>query len=91
MYLNFNYYYCDPIFLNDANTVKDVDFTLLRSRLGYRTISNKVLLDVYLGADNLLDKKYSLGNDINAAGGRYYNAAPGRNLFAGLSVGYKYK
>ena len=91
MYLNFNYYYCEPIFLNDANTDKAVDFTLLSTRLGYRTITNKVLLDVYLGADNLLDKKYSLGNDINAAGGRYYNASPGRNLFAGLSVGYKYK
>jgi iron complex outermembrane recepter protein len=25
-----------------------------------------------------------LGNDINAFGGRYYNAAPGRNFFVSV-------
>ena len=28
----------------------------------------------------------SLGDDINAAAGRYYNAAPGVNYFVGLSL-----
>ena len=42
-------------------------------------------LDVFAGVDNLLDLTYSLGNDINAFGGRYYNAAPKRNFYAGLS------
>ena len=36
------------------------------------------------GADNLLNVTYSLGNDINAAGNRYYNAAAGRNYYLGL-------
>jgi iron complex outermembrane receptor protein len=42
-------------------------------------------LDFYTGADNLLNETYSLGNDINAAAGRYYNAAPQRNYYAGIS------
>jgi iron complex outermembrane receptor protein len=32
----------------------------------------------------LLDEKYSLGNDLNAFGGRYFNAAPERNYFGGV-------
>jgi iron complex outermembrane receptor protein len=31
---------------------------------------------------------YSLGNDINAFGRRYYNPAPERNYFAGLRVSF---
>jgi iron complex outermembrane receptor protein len=37
-----------------------------------------------VGADNLLDEVYSLGNDINAAANRFYNAAPRRNYYVGL-------
>jgi len=36
----------------------------------------------------VLDETYSLGNDINAAGGRYYNAAPKRNYYAGLAINF---
>jgi iron complex outermembrane receptor protein len=41
---------------------------------------------VFAGIDNALDEKYSLGNDLNAFGGRYYNAAMPRNYYAGLSI-----
>lgn len=91
IYANLSYYYCSAIYLNDANTDRAVDYTLLGARLGYRKSFKRVLLDVYAGGDNLLNKKYSLGNDINAAGGRYYNAAPGVNFFAGLSLGFRYR
>jgi iron complex outermembrane receptor protein len=36
------------------------------------------------GIDNALDQNYSLGNDINAAGKRYYNPAAKRNFFVGI-------
>jgi iron complex outermembrane receptor protein len=91
IYANLTYYYCSSIFLNDANTDRAIDYTLLGGRIGYRKNIKRMVLDVFAGGDNLLDKKYSLGNDINAAGGRYYNAAPGINFFAGLSLGYKYR
>ncbi|MBO9660756.1 MAG: TonB-dependent receptor, partial [Chitinophagaceae bacterium] len=55
-------------------------------RIGWKTKrSKKAGYNFYIGADNLLDQKYSLGNDINAAAGRYYNAAPRRNYYVGLS------
>ncbi|MCH5683606.1 hypothetical protein LWM68_04585 [Niabella sp. W65] len=42
-------------------------------------------INLYAGADNLLNENYSLGNDINAVSGRYYNAAPRRNYYAGAA------
>lgn len=91
LYLNATYYYSEPVYLNDANTDQANDYTLLGGRLGYKKAFDRMMIDAFVGGDNLLNKKYSLGNDINAAGGRYYNAAPGMNFFAGLSIGFVYK
>ena len=85
LYTNITYYYSDPIPMNDANTDIAPSYNLLGGRLGYRKTFAGITLNVFAGADNLFNRHYSLGNDINAAGGRYYNAAPGRNYFAGLS------
>jgi len=87
IYLNLNYLYSDRVYLNDANTSKADPYLLVDSRVGYRTIiSSKYTIDSFAGAGNLLNSKYSLGNDINAFGNRYYNAAPGRNFYVGLSI-----
>ncbi|MNL84296.1 hypothetical protein D3C87_2122250 [compost metagenome] len=46
----------------------------------------RVPIEVFAGADNILNEKYSLGNDLNAFGARYFNAAAKRNFYAGLAV-----
>lgn len=85
-YSNITYYAAAKIFLNDANTATAEAYHLLGWRLGWRkTIKKKNKLNFYAGADNLLDETYSLGNDINAAANRFYNAAPGRNYYVGVS------
>lgn len=84
-YSNITYYYSDAIPMNDANTDFASSYNLLGGRIGYKKTFSSVTLNIFAGADNLFDMNYSLGNDINAAGGRYYNAAPGRNYFAGVS------
>lgn len=82
------YQYNSDTWLNDANTDKATSFHLLSAKAQYTFDRNdKWQAAVFAGADNLLDEKYSLGNDINAAAGRYYNAAPGRNFYAGFRVG----
>lgn len=86
IYTNITYYLASKIYLNDANTAFAKGYDLLGVRLGWKkTWQDKRRINFYVGADNLLDEKYSLGNDINAAGGRYYNAAPGRNYYIGVS------
>lgn len=89
IYLNATYTYSDRVALNDANTAYAGSYALLGGRLGYRRFLGKFKLDVYTAVDNAFDTKYSLGNDFNAAAGRYYNVAPGRNYFAGLSLNYR--
>ena len=85
-YSNITYYAASKIFLNDANTASAEAYHLLGCRLGYKkTLHKKYKFSFYTGVDNLLDENYSLGNDINAAANRFYNAAPGRNYYVGLS------
>lgn len=87
LYANITYQYTDPIALNDGNTAYASSYNLLGLRTGYKTRFSKAYsIDFFAGADNLFDVKYSLGNDINAFGGRYFNVAAGRNYFAGVSL-----
>lgn len=78
--------------LDDANTVYAKAYTLIGSRVSYKSaLSNRMPFEVFTGADNLLDQTYSLGNDLNAAGGRYFNAAPRRNYYFGVKIGLDFK
>lgn len=87
IYLNCNWYYASRVFLNDANTAVLAAYNLAGMRLGWkRSVAATIDLHVYTGVDNLFNKIYSPGSDINAAGGRYYNAAPQRNFYAGVSL-----
>ena len=86
-YLNVTGNYVDHVPLVDDNTVFANKYLLLGSRLGFKTnIADKNELEVFAGVDNALDKKYSLGNDLNAVGGRFFNAAPRRNFYVGLRI-----
>jgi iron complex outermembrane receptor protein len=87
IYSDLTYFYSDRIALNDANSEFASSYNLLGERLGWKkSLHKNTQLDLFVGGDNLFNVTYSLGNDINAAGGRYYNAAPGRNFFGGASV-----
>lgn len=77
-----SFQYVDPTWLNDANTAKANAYQLLGLRFGSAIWKQ---LRGFAGADNLLNQTYSLGNDINAVGGRYYNAALKRNYYLGIS------
>ncbi|HSC54711.1 MAG TPA: TonB-dependent receptor [Phnomibacter sp.] len=89
-YINSTYYYNTSIMLNDANTFKAEPFHLLGARVGYKLkLAKKLSAHLFAGADNLLNKTYSLGNDINAAGNRFYNAAPARNYYGGIGFDWR--
>lgn len=71
--------------LNDANDARAKPYQLLQGRTGYR----KNRFEVFLSMDNGLNQVYSLGNDINAVGRRYYNAAAPRNFTFGMNFGLR--
>ncbi len=90
-YLNFTHQFVDEIPLNDANTVYQDAYHLLNLRTGWaKTLSASWDIETFVGIDNLIDESYSLGNDLNPFGGRFYQPAPARNWYGGLKVGYSF-
>jgi iron complex outermembrane receptor protein len=87
IYLTSNLNFTSSIPLTDANDVYADNYKLLQLKLGFKKSLGKAAFDFYIGADNLLNETYSLGNDVNALGGRYFNPAPERNYFVGVKVG----
>lgn len=86
-YANVTYNFTDEIPLNDGNTVYADSYQLITAKAGWKwNVKQKHLVEIFVGVDNLLDEKYSLGNDLNAFGRRYYNASPERNYFGGIKV-----
>ncbi|MEO6134348.1 MAG: TonB-dependent receptor, partial [Ginsengibacter sp.] len=89
LYANVTFFYSGKIALNDANSDYAKPYNLLGLKIGYKTaLSQKTQLDIMAGAQNIFDEKYSLGNDINGFGGRFYNVAPGRNFYVGIAFSF---
>ncbi len=87
LYTNITFTYVDHIPLNDANSEYASEYFLFGARVGYKgLVARKRPFEIFGGVDNLSGKRYSLGNDLNAAGGRYYNVAAGRNFYFGLKI-----
>lgn len=90
-YLNFTHQFVDEIPLDDANTVYQDAYNLVNMRFGWaRSFAGKWELEAFAGVDNLTDEVYSLGNDLNPFGGRYYQPAPERNWYGGVKVAFLY-
>ena len=81
-----DYNYTSKLPLNDANTAFAGAYHLVLLKAGWEHQAYKTRIGIFAGIDNLLNQKYSLGDDLNAVGGRYYNAAAPRNYYAGINV-----
>lgn len=90
IYLNFTHQFTEKIPLNDANTVFQESYDLVNLRAGWVKSLGNFDLELFAGVDNLLDESYSLGNDLNAFAGRFYQTAPTRNWYGGIKVGLNY-
>jgi len=91
-YVFLQHNYTSSIPLNDANTVYARKYHLIQTKAGWKNLRiGKTPVELFAGADNLLNQKYSLGNDLNAVGNRYFNAAATRNFYAGLALRFNKK
>lgn len=80
------------VVLNDANTEEAAGYWVFGARGGWRrTLAGHLEANLYAGLDNALDRRYSLGNDLNAFGGRYFQPAPGRAWYAGAQLGWRFR
>jgi len=87
IYFYAQHYFTAALPLNDANTAFAERYHLVELKAGITQIKlGKTQLGFNVGINNLLNKSYSLGNDLNAVGNRYFNPAAKRNFYTGVSV-----
>ncbi|SNC66724.1 iron complex outermembrane recepter protein [Hymenobacter gelipurpurascens] len=77
--------------LTDANSAYAAGYWTFGTRAGWRrTLLGHLEADVFGGVENITDRRYSLGNDLNAFGNRFFQPAAGRNWYSGLQLGWKW-
>ncbi|MDB5029692.1 MAG: TonB-dependent receptor [Mucilaginibacter sp.] len=87
LYLFVEHNYTARIPLNEANTFFAPHYNLVQAKMGWQhKLNDKSRLEIYAGVDNLFNEKYSLGDDLDAVGNRFYNPSPLRNYYAGFNV-----
>ncbi|MGB7758118.1 MAG: TonB-dependent receptor [Salinisphaera sp.] len=77
-------HWAGSIYANDANTSRVAPHTVVDARVGKTVPAGAHRLTVYAGVDNLFDDDYFDNIRINSYGGRYFEPAPGRSIYAGL-------
>ena len=82
--------YVDEIYANNANTVTNDAYALADLRIGYTRFFGPWELSPFIGVNNLFDKQYNGNVRINAFGGRYFEPAPDRDIYAGLTLRYDF-
>ena len=93
-YLNTTWYFNDKAPITDDNTVYNQAYSLVNTKLGYETkIGDHFKVDLYGGINNLLDEQYTSHVALNAssfgnAPPAFFNPAPRRNLYGGISLAY---
>ncbi len=86
------YQHGSSLYLNDANTIKNTPYNQFTARAAWKkSWGNHLYSELSASAEKVNAAIYSLGYDLNAFGGRYYNAAPKNNVWAGVKVGWEWK
>ncbi|MGF1645128.1 MAG: TonB-dependent receptor family protein [Thiotrichales bacterium] len=82
--------YVDDFYANNANTAVNDAYAVANLRLGYTRLLGNWELSPFLGVSNVFDEQYNGNVRINAFGARYFEPAPDRDLYAGLTIRYDF-
>jgi iron complex outermembrane recepter protein len=74
------------MYMDDANTLRSAAWEVMNTRLGGRIALGAVAFTPVLSVANLFDRTYAGSIVVNAAAGRYFEPAPGRTIYAGMTV-----
>ena len=78
------------IYLNNANTAEARSYTVSNVRAGFTHRVKAWEFSPFAGVNNLTDEDYSANIRINAFGGRYFEPAPPRHVYAGIAIRYDF-
>lgn len=75
------------VYLDDANAARSGGWEVVNARLGGRVGIGPSWVSPVLGVSNVFDRAYAGSVVVNAAAGRYFEPAPGRTVYLGMTVG----
>ncbi len=85
-YLTWDYLHVGTFFANNANTVENNDYQVSNLHLGRDFELGRWSVQPYFGANNLFDEDYNSNVRLNAFGARYFEPAPGINVYGGVTI-----
>ena len=91
MVLKFQIQYFGELYTSDNNNNIEPGYLISNVRLNFNNNSlekRKFKINPYLGVNNVFNTDYSDNIRINAFGSRFYEPAPKRNLYLGISLKY---
>jgi iron complex outermembrane recepter protein len=74
-------------FVDDANTVENNAYCIVNLRASADLSALGRDIAPFVGITNLANRLYNGAVRVNAFGGRYFEPAPGRSIYVGLTVG----
>jgi len=87
LYANCTFSYTDAIPLNDANSFIAPAYHLFFAKIGFKKSVSKVVAgEIYSAFNKSFNAPYSLGNDLNAAGSRFFNPSAPENFSVGIKL-----
>lgn len=90
-FARWNTRYTGSMQADDANTTTVSESTVSDLRIGLLHERGGWTIEPYFGLNNVFDQDYFANIRINAFGGRYYEPALERNLYAGLRLRYDFR
>jgi len=79
----------DGYFVDNANQSRNDGYVVVDLRLGYTARTRRLEVVPLLGLNNLFDVRYNSSVVVNAIAGRYFEPAPGRNVYVGLRLSFQ--
>ena len=74
------------VWVDDPNTTTAQRFSVVNLRVGGTAAFGRPWLAPVVGVSNLFDRRYVGSVAVNAARGKYFEPAPGRTFFVGLTL-----
>ncbi len=85
-FASFEARYVDRFALDNANSAFSKRYLLADARVAYRWQWQQLVLEPFAGINNVFDRDYVANHRLNAFGGRYFEAGPGRSFYGGLTA-----
>ena len=73
--------------VNSSNTIANWAYQVMNLRFGLNRRWKGVDVRPFVGIDNLLDERYNGSTITNSVGNRFFEPAPGREVYVGFTVG----